>query len=271
MSSTQCPTCGQTYDTEQSAACPSCGPESEAADPAASPPIDRNTPGEAPRTVSALAVTALVLGLVSLCVPAAGLIPIVLGIVALVRLKKPESQHTGKGFAIAGIATGGAGLVMTCLLIVLMLPALSAARREAHTVQTLSHMRQVSIAMLTYTTDHDDTLPPHAGMLMQHGYMPSGDVFLSAHNDNKQPPRYQPGTPPPEQPYRFGDFVFIPQDESIDELARPGQAVLAYAVRFNDQQTERSVVFFDGHAARMTDAQLQQRLPSDFQVDAFDP
>ena len=46
------------------------------------------------------------------------------------------------------------------LLISILLPALSKARRQAKTVQCQSNMRQVAAAMLMYINDHKGKFPP---------------------------------------------------------------------------------------------------------------
>ena len=73
-----------------------------------------------------LAVTSLVLGLVSMTVGwccsfglLTGPIAVALGIIALVQIKNNPTQYAGKGMAIGGIVTGGLYLVLMVLVFIL--------------------------------------------------------------------------------------------------------------------------------------------------------
>lgn len=46
------------------------------------------------------------------------------------------------------------------LLIAILLPALAAARMTARSTQSLSNVRQIGMAMVNYTIDHDGQVPP---------------------------------------------------------------------------------------------------------------
>src|SRR5215475_14151315 len=70
----------------------------------------------APQTRKGLAVASLVLGIIS--IPTLGLLvvgaitAIVLGVIALGRIKKEPATYGGKGMAIAGIITSGVSLLL---------------------------------------------------------------------------------------------------------------------------------------------------------------
>ena len=48
------------------------------------------------------------------------------------------------------------------ILIALLLPALGSARAAAHATACLSHQRQITAALINYTTEHDGTFMPYA-------------------------------------------------------------------------------------------------------------
>ncbi|UCF34386.1 MAG: DUF4190 domain-containing protein [Phycisphaerales bacterium] len=80
-----------------------------------------------------MAVTALVFGIVGVFTcPVFGILAIILGIVALNRTTREPQTYGGRSIAVAGIATGGAGMVASiawvALLISILLPSLSRAR-----------------------------------------------------------------------------------------------------------------------------------------------
>lgn len=52
-------------------------------------------------------------------------------------------------------------ITIIALLVGILLPALGAARKAAHTAQCLSNLRQVGIASLAYANDYDERVPPH--------------------------------------------------------------------------------------------------------------
>ncbi|MFA9480029.1 prepilin-type N-terminal cleavage/methylation domain-containing protein [Phycisphaerales bacterium AB-hyl4] len=75
---------------------------------------------------------------------------------------------------------------ITSLLIAILLPALSAARRSAQAIECMSKLRQIGIGMQVYSFDHDDYFPPArfeylgttnyywAHMLDRREYFPAG-------------------------------------------------------------------------------------------------
>lgn len=100
------------------------------------PPV---TPGPGPveyptaaPVKTGLAVTALVLGILGLfmCFPA-GIVAIVLGIIALNRASTQPRRYGGRGMAIGGLVCGGVSVILIpvfALMISILLPSLSRAR-----------------------------------------------------------------------------------------------------------------------------------------------
>jgi len=58
------------------------------------------------------------------------------------------------------------------------LPALAKARQQARTVQSLSNLRQIGLAIQLYANDHDGKLPPDLGSI--YAYIGSPLLFLAA-------------------------------------------------------------------------------------------
>lgn len=85
-----------------------------------------------------LAIVALVLAVVGLCVPGLGLIGIVLGIAALIR-----SGTSARGLAIGAIVVGAMGIMVSIALVALTLPALAQARTNARMVQSEINMQNI--------------------------------------------------------------------------------------------------------------------------------
>ena len=107
--------------------------------------------------MSGLAVTALVLGILSLCSFFITALPaIICGIIGLVKISKSEGRLKGKGLAIAGIVIPVVLLIMTST----MLPAFHGAREKVEQLICTSNMHQLSIAMITYADDYGGKFPP---------------------------------------------------------------------------------------------------------------
>jgi hypothetical protein len=107
------------------------------------------SPDEQP--TSGMAVTALVLGIVSLplaCVGVGlitGIIALILGIIAMGKTGEPPYAMKGKGMAIAGLVLGIASVLIgpIALLTGILLPALGAARRSARQIQNSTQLRGI--------------------------------------------------------------------------------------------------------------------------------
>ena len=168
-----CPHCGKSYSIKpeqvgKNAKC-SCGqvfvlspPDAENAPPAMPPaaptPVEQFPPGpEAGPVTSGLAIASFVLGLCSICGGALTALPaIILGIVALSRIRASGGRLQGGGFAVAGIATGGALMVVgTAMLMAILMPTLSRAREQGRRAVCLSNLKQLQLAWIMYVQDND--------------------------------------------------------------------------------------------------------------------
>jgi len=147
-----CPHCNSTFEVPESAAggispCPQCSKDVQI--PGVPGGVDTappTTPGNLSTAVrtSGLAIASLICGLL-MCLPPAALAGVVMGIVALNQIANPVNRLSGRGLAIAGIVTGAIGctLVPVALMIGILLPALSAARRTAGHMQNSTHLRGI--------------------------------------------------------------------------------------------------------------------------------
>ena len=87
---------------------------------------------------NALAIVALVLAVVGLCVPGLGLFGIVLGVAALIR-----SGAGSRGLATGAIVVGVLSLLISVAMVGLTLPALAKARSSARTIQSAVNMQNI--------------------------------------------------------------------------------------------------------------------------------
>ncbi len=142
-------------------------PEFAGAFPALTPPpLPAGAPAGQAKT-SGMAITSLVLGMlgiltcgitVLLSAPAG----LILGIVALKKIGKSQGQLCGKGLALAGIITSGVTIVLIPIFAALLLPALAAAKTKAQQINCVNNEKQLALAVMIYSQDHTNQLPPAA-------------------------------------------------------------------------------------------------------------
>lgn len=139
-----------------------------------------------------LAVTSLVLGILSLftlgLLGVGAAIGLILGIVALVRVKKQPTVYTGQGMAIAGVVTNGLGCLMfpiVGILAAIAIPSLLRARVSANEASAIGDVRTVISAEMAYESAAGTYGPPEClvapsatGCIT--GYPATGPTFLDA-------------------------------------------------------------------------------------------
>ncbi len=113
-----------------------------------SPTTDTN----GPLRISRLAIAAFVLALV----PGTWPIGLVLGIIALRRIRSNPSRLSGQGLARPAIPVG----VVLTVLAILLLPGLLNPAPKARSASCLNNTKQLALAFLLYTQDSDDHAPP---------------------------------------------------------------------------------------------------------------
>jgi hypothetical protein len=104
----------------------------------------------APQT-SGMAITSMVLGIFSFfCSIFTALPAIILGIVALGKIDRSQGRLTGKGLAVAGIAMGSVFTLLSVMMALLLIPAVSAARVTAQRIESTNNMKQIMLGHLNY-------------------------------------------------------------------------------------------------------------------------
>jgi Domain of unknown function (DUF4190) len=113
---------------------------------------------------SGLAITSLVLGIVSILACGLGILcaipAIITGHVAHGRARRLPAQFGGGGLAIAGFVMGYVSLFFTLLIMpALLLPALSQAKGKAERMKCAHNLRSVSVGARLWAEDHNGRFP----------------------------------------------------------------------------------------------------------------
>lgn len=210
--------------------------------PPGPPPPPPGPPGTGPgqeRPLSRLALWALVIGVLSLCVGPLGVAAIVLGVIAITRTSGPDG-HGGLGLAIAGTVLGVVGTLGTCLMAGILLPAIGAARQTALTIATEQRLGDLHAMVLNYH-QANGAMPDPADWQAQVAQAvnrdPDDPIFLSLRDD--------------------GDglhFVFVPVSEPFD-----GDEIMFYEDPDHQTRDGRVIVIYDdGRTGRVTIEELER-------------
>ena len=126
-------------------------------DPAtlAAPPLP-----ESPKT-SGLAVASLICGIVGVCTCGiGGIAGIVLGIMAMGRIKRSGGQLGGRGLAVAGLVVSIIAIIVGLAIIAGTGAAWFYAERRYDVMQFRTNVQVLCRSAMTYSAVHDGRLPP---------------------------------------------------------------------------------------------------------------
>jgi prepilin-type processing-associated H-X9-DG protein len=100
------------------------------------------------------------------CLGITAVVGLVLGIVSLIKIRNSQGRLGGQGYAIGGICVSAVMLFlaipMTAMVAGMTLPALAKAKSKAQTINCVNNLKQISLGLRIYSSDHDDNLPPAA-------------------------------------------------------------------------------------------------------------
>ncbi len=228
------------------------------------PPVPGSPAQAPPRTgtkTDGMAIASLVLGLI-LCLGALTGIPaMILGFLSHGRINKSEGRLGGKGMAIAGIVLGTVGILVTVGQIVIVLPAISAARTSAMELRSKSNLRSIGAAAAAYAADNKGELPVSFAQLADAGYLaapttvtPDGEIQIDYTRASIFVHPAHPGQP------GYEIVIQPPAGETHANImglsAPPSDVILAQERQPTRTGGPRFAVFVDGHV---------EEVPSNYQ------
>jgi hypothetical protein len=116
-----------------------------------------------PAPSSGMAVTSLVLGICGFLCGITAIPGLILGIVAMKKIKASQGRLGGQGVALAGTIVSGVVLCLMLLFIpiyaAMLLPALAKAKTKAQTINCVNNLKQLGLAVRIYSSDNNDKFP----------------------------------------------------------------------------------------------------------------
>jgi len=149
-----------------------------------------------------------------------------------------EGGITFEGYG--SLPAGGAAFMPLAspLSVATLLPALSSARQKAKRTVSMSHLRNVGLAIGLYRTDNRDEYPPDLGSLITGGYL-SPEVLVSPLS-GRPPPKFVDGR-------LIGEVDYIYMKLSAAPPADAGELILAYERPELYRGKGTNVLFADSH------------------------
>jgi prepilin-type processing-associated H-X9-DG protein len=117
---------------------------------------------------------------------ATALIGLILGLVAMSKIRRSKGALCGEGLALAGTVVSGIFLLMLPIFAGMLLPALARAKEKAQTIACVDKMKQLALAEVMYEGANQnhftpaatwcDALKPYTGGSTKMFQCPAGDA-----------------------------------------------------------------------------------------------
>jgi prepilin-type processing-associated H-X9-DG protein len=227
------------------------------------PPVIPSAPRRAPVAtgkLSGMAIASLVLGVLGL--PTLGLtalIGLILGLIAMGKIRRSQGALRGWELALAGTIISGVFLLMLPILAALFLPALAQAKSKAQSIVCMNNLKQLALGARIYSSDNQEKLP-------------AADTWC----DKIQP---SVGSPrvflcPSADPGKRSHYAYNVRLSGVEasKISAPAQTVMFFecdggwnasggperTLKKSRHGKTFSVAFVDGHVEIMTEQRLRQ-------------
>ncbi|HEU5397500.1 MAG TPA: DUF4190 domain-containing protein [Verrucomicrobiae bacterium] len=106
-------------------------------------------------------MTSLVLGILGFFTCGfTALIGLILGIIALVKVRNSQGALKGNGLALAGVIVSAIFILMIPLFAAMLLPAIAAGKQKAEELSCMTNEKQLALATLMFSASHTNCFPP---------------------------------------------------------------------------------------------------------------
>jgi type II secretory pathway pseudopilin PulG len=105
---------------------------------------------------SGLALASLILGIIGFCVPITAPVALILGIIAIVKIKDSKGAVGGQGLAIAGLVTGGLGCLMIPILAAIAIPNFIRYQNRAKQSEAKIALKMLDSGAELYRSGNDE-------------------------------------------------------------------------------------------------------------------
>ena len=150
-----------------------------------------------------------------------------------------------------------AACIVIALVVLIVLPALSAKRVTPWFVNDLSNLESIAIGFNEYASDNDGILPSHASLVKDGTNI--GEWEFVSHKDPRGQVKPTVGKKEPQDWYSFGSYRFYPTHGlDIDSVPDPRVFVIAYCPPFHEgiDEKDHPTVFLDGRARMLSKDEL---------------
>lgn len=123
-------------------------------------PFVRSSQALADSKTSLVAIWSLVFGVLSFFLWVVGaILALILGVIALVQISGSQERLQGKGLAIAGLVTGGVGLIVGLILVGIAMPLFEEIQGDYKANKQAVELRDLAKHCLEYASDNQSQLP----------------------------------------------------------------------------------------------------------------
>jgi len=147
--------------------------------------------------------------------------------------------------------------MMTPMMMGVALPAMNRAREQANNVKSMSNLRQIGLAAIIYANEHNGKFPDTMAELAA-GSDLTAETFISPSSNKQAPPPFADPKALGQWAEQNGDYVWVGKGLNANR-AGPDEVIAHERIGLNPDGMVNAV-FADGHAERLFNADLTERL-----------
>lgn len=182
-----------------------------------------------------LATVSLVFGILSfIMIPFCGLVSLITGIFALVKINSSKGFLRGKGKAIAGIILGAWSILRFMIFGIILAVLLQwrlAVNAGARAVSCMTNLQLIATGMSQFAEEHNDRFPANMEELMDYMQKSDSDLSKSVFHCSLAP---------------NSEYDFIPSAKGI-ELSKLQSPATTPVVICNKHPNKEIILYADGH------------------------